>query len=239
MPYSTSGKGVYPAWRKGMDGLEITSEIRQVGGDGFTSTEDAGVFLIAMDGRAAIVDAGCGGHGTRLADNIHAWGIGPDQVDYLLITHCHFDHTGGAEDLRTHFNCALVVHERDAPALETGDSTLPAAHWYGTAMKPLAVDLKLSGSRSQLVLGKRQVQAIHTPGHTPGSVVYLVESDGQRVLFGQDVHGPLHDDFASDAKAYRQSLARMADLGADILCEGHFGILRGADKVREFIRSFM
>lgn len=218
--------------------MEITSEIRQVGGAGFTSTEDAAVFLIGVDGRAAIVDAGCGGHGARLAANIHAWGVGPDQVDYLLITHCHFDHTGGAEDLRTRFHCAVVAHERDVPALENGDSIRTAAHWYGTSMKPLAVDLKLSGNRSRLALGNRQVEAIHTPGHTPGSVVYLVESDGQRVLFGQDVHGPLHDDFASDAKAYRQSLARMADLGADILCEGHFGIIRGADKVRAFIQSF-
>jgi glyoxylase-like metal-dependent hydrolase (beta-lactamase superfamily II) len=219
--------------------LEITSEIRQVGGAGFTSTDDAAVYLISVDGRAAIVDAGCGGHGARLAANIHARGIGPGQVDYLLITHCHFDHTGGAGDLRTRFNCAVVAHERDAAVLENGDSIRTAAHWYGTAMNPVAVDLKLTGDCDQIVLGKRKVEVIHIPGHTPGSVVYLVESDGQRVLFGQDVHGPLHDDFASDAKAYRQSLARMADLGADILCEGHFGIFRGADKVRAFIRSFM
>jgi glyoxylase-like metal-dependent hydrolase (beta-lactamase superfamily II) len=219
--------------------LEITSEIWQVGGDGFTSTEDAAVYLIGMDGRAAIVDAGCGNHGARLAENIHACGISPDQVDYLLITHCHFDHTGGAEDLRTRFNCTVATHERDAAALENGDSIRTAAHWYGTTMKPIAVDLKFRANRSQIALGNRQVEAIHTPGHTPGSVVYLVESDGQRVLFGQDVHGPLHDDFASDEKAYRQSLARMAELEADILCEGHFGIFRGADKVRDFIRSFM
>jgi glyoxylase-like metal-dependent hydrolase (beta-lactamase superfamily II) len=66
-----------------------------------------------------------------------------------------------------------------------------------------------------------------------------VESDGQRVLFGQDVHGPLHDDFRSDPQAYRQSLLDMAELGADILCEGHFGIFRGAERVEEFIRSFV
>ena len=42
------------------------------------------------------------------------------------------------------------------------------------------------------------------------------------MLFGQDVHGSLHDDFGSDADAYQQSLLQMIDLGADILCEGHF-----------------
>ena len=69
-------------------------------------------------------------------------------------------------------------------------------------------------------------------------MVYVVESDGRRVLFGQDVHGPLHADFGSDAAAYRRSLLDMADLGADILCEGHYGVIEGADRVRDFIQSF-
>lgn len=219
--------------------MKITGEIWQVGGAGYTSPEDAAVYLLCANGRAAIVDAGCGGHGERLAANIQACGIQSSQVDYLLITHCHFDHTGGAADLRVRFGCAVVAHELDAAALENANSTLTAAHWYGTTMTPLPVDVKLAGDRSRITLGGRQVEAIHTPGHTPGSVVYLVESEGRRVLFGQDVHGPLHEDFSSDETAYRQSLSLMAGLGADILCEGHFGVFRGADDVRAFIESFV
>lgn len=219
--------------------MQITSDIWQVGGVGFTAAEDAAIYLMCVDGRAAIVDAGCGGHGERLAANIHDCGICPDQVDYLMLTHCHFDHTGGAAELRDRFDCTVIAHELDAAALETGNSQLTAAHWYGSAMKPLAVDQKLSGRYNQIQLGDGQVEVIHTPGHTPGSVVYLLASDGQRVLFGQDIHGPLHKDFSSDAAAYQQSLRRMADLGADILCEGHFGVFRGARPVRDFIQSFM
>ena len=219
--------------------MEITSDIWQVGGSGLTSPEDAAVYLIRFDGQAAIVDAGCGGQGDRLAANIEACRVAPDQVRYLLLTHCHFDHVGGAEDLRTRYGCEIVIHELDAPALEAGDSRRTAANWYGRDMKPLWPDVLLSGTGGQVLLGKRTVAAIHTPGHTPGSVVYLVESDGRRVLFGQDVHGPLHGDFGSDTADYRRSLLDMADLGADILCEGHYGIIEGADKVRDFIRSFI
>jgi glyoxylase-like metal-dependent hydrolase (beta-lactamase superfamily II) len=225
--------------RKGGTLLEITSEIWQVGGAGLTSPEDAAVYLMCFDDQAAIVDAGCGGHGDLLAANIEACGFAPDQVRYLLLTHCHFDHVGGAEDLRIRYGCEIVVHELDAPAIEAGDSRRTAANWYGRSMKPLNPDVLLSGTGRQIRLGDRPVDAIHTPGHTPGSVVYVVASDGRRVLFGQDVHGPLHDDFGSDATAYRQSLLDMADLGADILCEGHYGIIKGADKVRAFIRSFL
>jgi len=217
----------------------ITSEIWQVGGAGFTSPEDAAVYLLCCDGRAAVVDAGCGGQSERLRENVLACGVSFDQVDYLLLTHCHFDHTGGAEALRTEFGCAVAVHDQDADPLSQGDSLRTAAHWYGRTMPPLHVDVILSGAESQIQLGSRPVRVIHTPGHTPGSVVYLVESDGLQVLFGQDVHGPLHADFGSDPRAYRQSLKRMADLGADILCEGHYGIIRGAAEVNAFIRSFL
>jgi glyoxylase-like metal-dependent hydrolase (beta-lactamase superfamily II) len=217
----------------------ITSEIWQVGGDGFTSAQDAAIYLICFDGCAAIVDAGCGGQIDRLEANVRACGIKPQQVNYLLLTHCHFDHIGGAEQVRSRFKCSIMAHEKDAVAMETGDSLLTAASWYGATHPPLTVDVKLSGDRGHITVGKRQVTALHTPGHTPGSVVYLVESDGKQVLFGQDVHGPLHDDFGSDRRAYRQSLLKMAELGADILCEGHFGVFRGADRVKDFIRSFL
>lgn len=219
--------------------MKITSEIWQVGGDGLTSAQDAAIYLICFGRTAALVDSGCGGQADRLEANIRACGIQPGQVDCLLLTHCHFDHIGGAEEVRTRFDCPIVAHEKDAVAMETGDSLLTAANWYGMTPSPLSVDVKLFGSRNRIDLGTRQVTAIHTPGHTPGSVVYLVESDGLRVLFGQDVHGPLHADFGSDRHAYEQSLLSMAELGADILCEGHFGVFRGADTVRDFIRSFL
>lgn len=219
--------------------MRITGEIWQVGGAGYTSSQDAAVYLICLDGRAALVDAGCGHRGDRLAANIRACGVVPDQVDVLLLTHCHFDHAGGAADLRDRYNCTVVAHALDADALETGNHLRTAAEWYGAVMAPLAVDVRLTGPRHRIQLGSRPLDVIHTPGHTPGSMVIMVDSDGQRVLFGQDIHGPLHDDFASDAAAYRQSLARLADLGADILCEGHYGVLHGREAVREFIRAFL
>ena len=117
--------------------MQITNDIWQVGGAGYTSTDDAAVYLMRIDGRAAIVDAGCGGQGNRLAANIRDCGIGAEQVDYLLLTHCHFDHSGGAEELKQRFDCAVVAHESDAAALEDGNHILTAAHWYGAVLNPL------------------------------------------------------------------------------------------------------
>jgi glyoxylase-like metal-dependent hydrolase (beta-lactamase superfamily II) len=66
-----------------------------------------------------------------------------------------------------------------------------------------------------------------------------VDLDSTRVLFGQDVHGPLDPSFLSNRDDYIRSLNFMLDLNADILCEGHYGIYRGKDRIEKFIRSYL
>jgi glyoxylase-like metal-dependent hydrolase (beta-lactamase superfamily II) len=219
--------------------MRITDEIFQVGGGTLTSPDDAAIYLINFEGHSALVDAGCGDAQPRLLDNISDCGIDPKQIEYLLITHCHFDHTGGAKALRDKLQCLTVAHELEAPFLERGDNGVTAATWYDATIEPFPIDRKLSGAQQDLTLGERTITAIHAPGHSPGSVVYLTESDGLKVLFGQDVHGPLDASLKSDRKDYRESLQLLLSLEADVLCEGHFGIYRGKKDVERFIRSFL
>jgi glyoxylase-like metal-dependent hydrolase (beta-lactamase superfamily II) len=101
------------------------------------------------------------------------------------------------------------------------------------------VDRKVLEGSENIPLVGRTVEAIHTPGHSPGSMVYLTESEGLKVLFGQDVHGPLDESLLSDEKAYTESLTRLLALEADVLCEGHYGVYRGKEKVAKFIYSFL
>jgi glyoxylase-like metal-dependent hydrolase (beta-lactamase superfamily II) len=219
--------------------MQITSEIAQVGGGKLTAPEDAAMYLINFDGHAALVDAGCGRALPRLLDHIRASGVKPEQIEYLLLTHCHFDHTGGAQALREQLRCRIVAHALEAPFLEQGDNRVTAATWYGATLTPFPVDRKLVGPREEILLGGRVIEAFHTPGHSPGSVVYLTESEGLKILFAQDVHGPLHPDLLSDAADYRRSLELLLALEADVLCEGHFGIYRGKAAVAAFIRRFL
>jgi len=219
--------------------MKITGEIFQVGGGGYTSSEDAAVYLINFEGHAALVDAGCGRTQKKLLDNIQSWGIDPEQIELLLITHCHFDHTGGVPQLKDVIPFQIIAHEIEAPFLEKGDNTVTAAKWYGGKIQPFTIDRKLTGAREKINLGGRLIEAIHTPGHSPGSVVYLTESEGQKVLFGQDVHGPINPIILSNREDYLRSLKRLLLLEADILCEGHFGVFRGKTDVKKFIESFL
>jgi glyoxylase-like metal-dependent hydrolase (beta-lactamase superfamily II) len=222
-----------------MSKVRVTDEIFQVGGGPLSEPEDAAIYLINFDGHAALVDAGCGFSNDALLANVRACGVRQEQIDLLLITHCHFDHTGGAAALRTLLNCRTVAHELDASFLEEGDNVVTAANWYDSIIEPCIVDRKLTGPRELITLGEKSIEAIHTPWHTPGSLVYLTESEGLKILFGQDVHGPLDASFHSNHKDYQESLKLLLTLDADILCEGHYGVYRGKREVKDFIKQFL
>ena len=279
--------------------MEIMGNLWQVGGAEYTSVEDAAIYLIRFGEKAALIDAGCGGAHDSLAANISDI-LPPDvEIEYLFLTHCHYDHTGGAAAVRDQFGCRIVAHELDASFLEDGDSTVTAANWYDARMEPLKIDIKIKNIEetfkvgagrivahhcpghspgsvvylaelgSNLVIqvtaanwygarmnplkidtkikerkqtfqvGSGELTAYHCPGHSPGSVVYLAKLKSNRVLFGQDVHGPLDASFLSHRDDYICSLNFMMGLEADILCEGHFGVYQGKNEVNQFIRTYL
>ena len=219
--------------------MKIAENVWQIGGAGFTTVEDAAIYLARFGDKAVLIDAGCGHAHDRLVIEISKV-LPPDvEVEYLFLTHCHYDHTGGAKKVRDQYGCKIVAHELDAAYLEDGNSTVTAANWYGARMNPLKIDYKIKKKMETFQIGNVDFVAHHCPGHSPGSLVYVTEVDSQRVLFGQDVHGPLDASLLSNRDDYVRSLKFMISLDADILCEGHFGIYRGKKKVRRFIQSYL
>jgi glyoxylase-like metal-dependent hydrolase (beta-lactamase superfamily II) len=200
-----------------------------------TDPSDAAVYLVRFGDKAALIDAGTGRAHTQLSKNIAECLEPHVHLEYLLLTHCHFDHTGGAQAVRDQYGCRITAHELDAIYLESGDNRVIGAAWYGARPEPFSVDIKLKGRESILAVGDGAVTAIHCPGHSPGSVVYTTYIDGQLILFGQDIHGPIHSDFLSDEKQYLESLGRLLDLHADVLLEGHFGVIEPKEEAQAFI----
>jgi len=218
---------------------KILENLWQVGGPDFSSSEDAAIYLVRFGNKATLIDAGCGNGHDLLKSNIAQCIPKSVKIEYLLLTHCHFDHTGGAEAVRKEYGCRIVAHALDAVYLESGDSEVTAASWYGSRMEPLPIDVKIENDHQTIKIGKKKIQAHHCPGHSPGSLVYTTQIDGKKILFGQDVHGPLDPSLLSDAKAYQSSLKKILKFDADILCEGHYGVYRGREAVQKFIRSFI
>lgn len=219
--------------------MKITGEIFQVGGGGLSAPEDASVYLIKIEDGSAIVDAGTGWATNRIIQNIKDNGVMLENIKYLLITHCHFDHIGGANEIKSITGAKIIAHELEAPFLEEADQIVTGANWYGGELKPILVDKKISGSREDIIIGDRKIEAIHIPGHSPGSMAFMMESEGKRVLFGQDVHGPISPVLLSNREDYIRSLKLMLSLEADVLCEGHYGVIQGKGTIKAFITSFI
>jgi glyoxylase-like metal-dependent hydrolase (beta-lactamase superfamily II) len=76
------------------------------------------------------------------------------QPKYILMTHNHFDHIGGLVELKSLLNIPVAAHFADASDL------------------PLKPDLLIDDG-DEISMGATKLRALHTPGHTPGSLCFL------------------------------------------------------------------
>ena len=220
-----------------MKPFEITRGIYIVGGPEMTDSRDGCVYALDL-GELILIDSGAGWSVDQIVRNIQKVGLDPNGLERILLTHCHIDHIGGAPELRRRFGAKIYIHQLDAPPLESGDPTLTAATWYKTSFPPSQVDVRLQYPKETLQIGHERITCVHTPGHTPGSVSVYLDRDGKRVLFAQDLHGPLLEDFGSNLDDWDRSTRALLALEADILCEGHFGIYDTKKKARDYIQSY-
>jgi glyoxylase-like metal-dependent hydrolase (beta-lactamase superfamily II) len=217
--------------------FEITGNIFIVGGPEITDGRDGCIYLINLE-ELILIDTGAGWSVDKIIKNVEKLGLDPKNLSKLLLTHCHIDHIGGVPEIKKRFGSKIYIHKLDAPPLETGDPILTAASWYQTTFPPTPVDVKLNSPEEILKIGEEQIVCLHTPGHTPGSISIYLDLKGKRILFAQDLHGPLLQEFGSNLDDWDRSTKKLLDLDADILCEGHFGIYKSKKDVKDYIFSY-
>jgi glyoxylase-like metal-dependent hydrolase (beta-lactamase superfamily II) len=216
---------------------EIIKDIFIVGGPDLTDGRDGCVYLLNL-GELILIDTGAGWSVDKIIKNIEKLGFDPKNLTKILLTHCHIDHIGGVPELKKRFGPKIYIHILDAPPLEKGDQILTAASWYQTTFPPTLVDVKFNFPEEILRIGGEKIVCLHTPGHTPGSVCIYLDLNGKRILFAQDLHGPLLEEFGSNLGDWDRSTKKLLDLDADILCEGHFGIFKTKKEVKDYILSY-
>ena len=221
-----------------MKAERICEGVYLVGGPDISHSYDATAFVVEDGGGLVMIDSGAGRSAARIMDNIKSAGLDPQGIKTLVLTHCHIDHIGGAPYFRRELGCRLVIHELDAEAVTDGDPVQTAANWYESDFPPTKIDERLSGVEGTLVPGG-ELKWLHTPGHTPGSICLYLDRGEERVLFGQDIHGPFLPSFRSDINLWKSSMEKLLALDADVLCEGHFGIFRPRDRVNGYIRKYL
>jgi glyoxylase-like metal-dependent hydrolase (beta-lactamase superfamily II) len=217
---------------------EIIKDIYLVGSSDITDPKDCSVYLLDL-GELVLIDTGAGMSVDAIIHNIKELGLDPGNLSTVVLTHCHIDHSGGAREFKRRFGARVVIHSLDAAAVENGDKILTGAAWYGIDFAPLPVDVKLLKDEEFLYFGAQKLVFLHTPGHTPGSLSVYLDKEDTRVLFGQDIHGPFLAEFGANTLHWQKSMETLLALNADILCEGHFGVYKPANKVRQYIERYL
>jgi len=136
----------------------------------------AAAHVIVDAGRAAIVDVGTNSSVPYVLAALEELAIAPAAVDYLLLTHVHLDHAGGAGTLMRELpNAQALLHPRGAPhmldptVLIAGSIAVYGAErferLYGELLPIAPERLRVVADGERVMLGRRPLELIHTPGH--------------------------------------------------------------------------
>lgn len=147
------------------------------------------VFLLTNGKLNFLIDTSVGRLWNKLQKNLEKAGI--TRIDYLILTHAHFDHAANANKIRVKYHASVIVQNNEADLLSQGENVIPR----GTTLltRPL---INLAGKRAfkyltyvpcqpdisvndMFELSPMGINAyiMHTPGHTPGSLSVIVEDE--------------------------------------------------------------
>ncbi len=136
------------------------------------------VLCCPVTKQAIVVDPG--GDYPKIKNRLDAFGAA---VVAIVHTHTHIDHVGATADLQDLSGADACIHEADRFLYDM----LPIQAAMLGITEPRKVDMRGSLSDGTAIrFGNFELGVLHTPGHTPGSVSFVVSHDGKKTLFAGD-----------------------------------------------------
>jgi len=232
------GIGVLVAIREPPDGPRVQAAPGVVGveaGGGYS-------WIVRTSTGAVLIDAGMDARGTAILAELTAQIVRPDQVQAVLLTHGHPDHYAAS----SLFPTATVYVGAGDLSMIRGDKT----HYppFGrlvakiVPLPPAPPALTPVRGGEQLRFDEAVFTVIATPGHSPGSMMYLFKDvlfSGDSLMRKADGVATAPSFFSEDASANRASLRALEPLTFELIADGHAGVTSHAkDKLLRLLRSW-
>ncbi len=203
-------------------------------------------FIVGEDG-LTLVDSGLAKKKDTILGAVAGAGRQPQDLKHILITHHHIDHIGSLAALKEATGAKCYVHPADSPIVR-GDEPQPGPNpgsLLGKLAGPLLsrmsppappadVDVEVADGEELPLAGG--IKAVHTPGHTPGHLSFLLPS--KNVLFVGDAAANMLrlglpiGMFTADREQAKESIGKLAALEFDVACFGHGRVLKGEANLR-------
>ena len=217
-----------------------------------TSQKIANLYLLVNSGDLTLIDTGNKEELENIRGLLDQAGYSLDQLNRVILTHCHMDHTGSLAALRQATAAPVLAHEAEAPFISQ-ESRIPTPRSGILALllhtfmeprsrpEPCSVDQTLKHGDTIEGAG---LTVVHVPGHSPGSICLyhsearaLFTGDAIINMFGK-VRGPVKP-FCSDVREAHRSLARLAELDVETIYFSHGETVReGAnEKIRSVVEA--
>ncbi|MBK9388725.1 MAG: MBL fold metallo-hydrolase [Bacteroidetes bacterium] len=202
------------------------------------------VFLLTDGKNNILIDTGPGFMWKTLEMRLKQSGV--NTIDYLILTHTHYDHAENAWRIREKYKAKVIVHRSEAEYLASGDNILPqGTNWFSRLLvrifikkfnsfaryTPCSYDL-LIDSFYDLKDPGFNAYILHTPGHTPGSLSVIIGHEIALVgdtMFGI-FRGSVFPPFANDVRSLVKSWGDLLETGCNIFLPSH-----GSENSRELV----
>ena len=198
-------------------------------------SERSNVFLLTNGKQNILVDTSPKSKWAKLEKQLDKLKI--DHIDYLILTHTHFDHVGNAHKIREKFNSKVIVHITEAQYLLSGDNIIPNGtnpftrvlvklfakrFLQGCRYEPCSYDILVDSSFDLKEFGFNAT-IISTPGHSIGSMSVIV--DNEIAIVGDAMFGifpwSVFPPYASAVKQMIESWGVLLKTDCSLFLPGH------------------